>query len=77
MYNIIVSMMVAAPIPAAGTQQMTPAVAAKLSERQGVCAACTQPIRYIIHTLFMNIIGNLEEHCYESIKPHVYIMEQT
>ena len=48
--SIVVNDVIAAPIPAAGTQQMTPAVAAKLSERQGVCAACTQPIRYIIHT---------------------------
>ena len=46
--SIVVNDVIAAPIPA-GTQQMTPAVAAKLSERQGVCAACTQPIRYIIH----------------------------
>ncbi|CAI8016461.1 PDZ and LIM domain protein 7, partial [Geodia barretti] len=35
------------PVPTSpvGNQQMTPAVAAKLTQRQGVCAACSQPIR--------------------------------
>ena len=27
---------------------------------------------HVIHTLFINIIGSSEEHCYESNKPHVY-----
>ena len=33
------------PTSPSGQQQLTPSVAAKLIERQGVCAACTQPIR--------------------------------